>query len=237
MSRRNAFNNLKNESVPAQNMDQLNGSEIAQGNAPLDFIPTAQPRKKRNRNWEKRHKSEVATYRGISKEIVDMVQRFADILAVPRDEILRAFLEYGLKQYQNGNLKIFAFPKAQRMTLYPIFGQQADKQKLDLKKTNNWLTESYPVAENGKKKMNIKQKQESNTEPSQWQTRVTFRLPPIVKEEVRNIALEHSVPVGEIVCHFVMEASKAYRDGKLVLQPVPKITSKTLFRNNEETYS
>lgn len=231
MSRRNAFNKLKNESVPAQNMDQLNGSEIVQGNAPLDFIPTAQPRKKRNRNWEERHKNEVATYRGISKEIVDMVQRIADILSVPRDEILRAFLEYGVKQYENGNMKIFAFPKAQRMTLYPTSGQQADKQMQDLNRTNNWLAESYPVVKSGKKITNKKQKQEANTEPPQWQARVTFRLPPTVKDEVRNIALEHSVPVGEIVCHFVMEASKAYRDGKLVLHPVPKITSKTLFQD------
>jgi hypothetical protein len=236
MSRRNAFNNLRNESFPAQNMNQLNGSEIAQGNAPLDFIPTAQPRKKRNRNWEKRHKNEVATYRGISKEIVDMVQRFADVLSVPRDEILRAFLEYGVEQYINGNLKIFAFPKAQHMTLYPTSGQQADKQMQDLRKTNNWLAESYPVAKNGKKITNKKQKQEDTIESHQWQMRVTFRLPPTVKEEVRNIALEHSVPVGEIVCHFVMEASKAYRDGKLVLHPVPKITSKTLFQNNDKTY-
>jgi hypothetical protein len=51
----------------------------------------------------------------------------------------------------------------------------------------------------------------------------------LLKEEVRSIAREHTLPVGEVVCFFVMEGSKAYYNGILVLQPSPKTIGKTLF--------
>ena len=87
------------------------------GIRPLDFIPTAEPRKRRERGWEQAHRAEIATYRGIPLETHQALIRIANALGVPVDEVARAFLEFSLGQYEAGQLVLSPYPKAQRMTL------------------------------------------------------------------------------------------------------------------------
>jgi hypothetical protein len=196
---------------------------------PLDLIPTADLRKKRSRKWEQEHRLETATYRGIPRQVVDLIIKDAQSLSVPRDEAFRAFLEYGARLYRNGEIKLLAYPKAQRMTLY----SEGDKGSTILpaqKPTNHkWLADAFPVPDNkagGAKKNNFRKDQK---DVPQWEVRATFRIPASLKEEVRSIAREHTLPIGEVVCFFVIEGSQAFHNGSLILQPSPKTIGKTLF--------
>jgi hypothetical protein len=98
------------------------------------------------------------------------------------------------------------------------------------KPTNHkWLADAFPVPEKkagGAKKKNFRKDQEAIP---QWEIRATFRIPALLKEEVRSIAREHTLPVGEVVCFFVIEGSQAFHNGGLILQPSPKTIGKTLF--------
>src|SRR5512138_1889264 len=96
MARRDALSGLKlSVSQVEEEKAAPNLRTELEARQPLDLIPTAQPRKKRNRDWEQAHRAETVTYRGIPKECHTWVEEIARGLAVPRDEIVRAFLEYG----------------------------------------------------------------------------------------------------------------------------------------------
>ena len=65
MARRDAFTGLRDPNpIIEDEEDQKQGSKMVQ-QQPLDLIPTADLRKKRSRKWEKEHRLETATYRGI----------------------------------------------------------------------------------------------------------------------------------------------------------------------------
>ena len=229
MARRDAFTGLR-DSIPMIEVeeDQQQATTMLH-RQPLDLIPTADLRKKRSRKWEQEHRLETATYRGIPQQVVDLIIKDAQSLSVPRDEVVRAFLEYGTRLYRNGEIKLLVYPKAQRMTLY----SEGDKGSTILpaqKPTNHkWLADAFPVPE---KKIGGTQKKKSKKDQEaipQWEIRATFRIPTLLKEEVRSIAREHTLPVGEVVCFFVIEGSQAFHNGSLILQPSPKTIGKTLF--------
>jgi hypothetical protein len=161
---------------------------------------------------------------------VDQIIEIAQRLSVPRDEVVRAFLEYGIKLYRARELNLLAHPKAQRMTLFPEGGQGNTFSASQKKEDQNWLINAFPIPEKKsvapKKK---KSKKDQDTIP-QWERRVTFRIPALLKEEVRTIAREHTLPVGEVVWFFVMEGVKALQNGNLQLQPSLKTIGKTLFQ-------
>ena len=198
---------------------------------PLDLIPTAQRRKKRNRDWEQIHRAETVTYRGVPHEYQEWIEELAEGLSVPRDEIVRAFLEFGVKQYQGGQLTLFAYPKAQRMTLYPEGGKNALAAFSQIKEIGGWLNEAFPVAVKRERAAKKGKGKKSRSDPQRWEIRVTYRIPVVLKEEIRSIAEEHTLPVGEVVWFFIERAFKAFQDGNLPLQPVPKIIGKTLFQD------
>jgi len=229
MARRDAFTGLRDPNPMIEVEEDQHQPTTMLQRQPLDLIPTADLRKKRSRKWEQEHRLETATYRGIPRQVVDLIIKDAQSLSVPRDEVFRAFLEYGAMLYHNGEIKLLAYPKAQRMTLY----SEGDKGSTILpaqKPTNHkWLADAFPVPEkkaSGTKKKNFRKDQKA---VPQWEVRVTFRIPALLKEEVRSIAREHTLPVGEVVCFFVIEGTQAFHNGSLVLQPSPKTIGKTLF--------
>jgi hypothetical protein len=228
MARRDVFSAFCDADIvnDEENKDALQSSDHS-NRQPLDFIPVAQPRKKRNRDWEKSHQAETVTYRGVPIEIQAWVEKISDSLFVPRDDVVRAFLEYGVDRYKAGQLSLFVYPKAQRMTLYPENRMAlviSPTQKTDV---NEWLNNAFPTPSKRQNGPGKKQKQNSVL----WKVRVTYRIPVVLKEEIRSIAEEHTLPVGEVVWFFIEFALKAFRDGKLPLQPSPKSIGKTLFQD------
>ena len=198
----------------------LEPNESTPGIRPLDFIPSAEPRKRRERGWEQARRAEIATYRGIPPETHQALMRIASALGVPLDEVARAFLEYSLGQYQAGQLLLSPFPKAQRMTLFPE-GSQAQ-----VAAASKWLQQAFPAKQSHQKGKNA-------NSPKNWESRVTYRIPAELKAEVKQVAGEHSVGVGELVLFLFLHAIQAFEDQRLQLQPQPKLTGKTLFQNRE----
>lgn len=229
MARRDAFTGLRDpNSITEVEENQQQESTMIQ-RQPLDLIPTADLRKKRSRKWEQEHRLETVTYRGIPRQVVELIIEDAQSLSVPRDEVVRAFLEYGARLYRNGEIELCAYPKAQRMTLYAE-GNEGNPLLPAQKPTNHkWLADAYPVPEKKAGGTKKKKSRKDHEAIPQWELRVTFRIPALLKEEVRSIAREHTLPVGEVVCFFVMEGSQAFHNGSLVLQPSPKTIGKTLF--------
>jgi hypothetical protein len=229
MARRDAFTGLRDPNLMIEVEENQQQESTMIPRQPLDFIPTADFRKKRSRKWEQVHRLETVTYRGIPRQVVELIIKDAQSLSVPRDEVVRAFLEYGARLFRNGEIKLLAYPKAQRMTLYAEGNEGNTIFPAQTSENHKWLAEAFPVPEKkagGTKKKKFRKDQEAIP---QWEIRVTFRIPALLKEEVRSIAREHTLPVGEVVCFFVIEGSQAFHNGSLTLQPSPKTIGKTLF--------
>ncbi len=229
MARRDAFTGLRDPNPMIEDEENQQQESMSIQRQPLDLIPTADLRKKRSRKWEQVHQSETVTYRGIPPQVMELIIKDAQSLSVPRDEVIRAFLEYGVRAYLNGEIKLLAYPKAQRMTLYAE-GNEGNTTLPAQKPTNhNWLADAFPVPEKKDSGTKKKESRKDHEAIPQWEIRATFRIPVLLKEEVRSIAREHTLPVGEVVCFFAMEGSKAFHNGSLILQPSPKTIGKTLF--------
>ena len=74
-------------------------------------------RAKRNREWEKNHHK--VTYWGIPPDLNSQVQQLAEELGVPAGDVVRAFLEHGLRAYEQGDLMLQPRLRIGKMTLYP----------------------------------------------------------------------------------------------------------------------
>jgi hypothetical protein len=145
MARRDAFTGLRDpHPITEVEEDQQQESMLIQ-RQPLDLIPTADLRKKRSRKWEQVHRLETVTYRGIPQQVVDLIIKDAQSLSVPRDEVVRAFLEYGVRLYHNGEIKLLAYPKAQRMTLYSECNEGNPLLPAQKPTNHKWLADAFPV--------------------------------------------------------------------------------------------
>ncbi len=230
MTRRDAFSKLRNPTTEAaENKEATERQGSPLPSQPLDLIPIAQPRKKRSRYWEKEHRCETATYRGVPLEYHQHLGEIARSLCVPRDEVVRAFLEHSLSQYQEGQLTIFAHPKAQRMTLFPEGEISTTKRTDRIQENLEWLAEVFPLR-TGKKLEGRKNAKGAQRLPNRWEARVTYRLPLQLKTEIKAIAVEHTIPVGEVVWFFIEHAIQDFRARKLVLEPTLKTVGKTIFQ-------
>lgn len=219
--RRNAFASLQEpskdqtRSTLAEDPSATPETQSPKPGRPLDFIPTAVPRKRRDRTWEKTHQDQVATYRGIPPEVREGLISLAGILNVSMDEVARAFLEYSIAKYQKGAIHLNPYPKAQRMTLFPK--TENGKRSID----QGWLKAEFSRAKKTRKK--------KNEDPKPWEHRVSFRIPREIKDWVKSIADDHSVPIGEVVHYFLNAGLEAFQTGALILNPQPKNMGNTLF--------
>src|SRR5574340_595746 len=187
MARRDAFTGLCDpNSITEVEEDQLQESTMIP-RQPLDLIPTADLRKKRSRKWEKVHRLETVTYRGIPRQVVELIIKDLQSLSVPRDEVVRAFLEYGTRLYRNREIKLLAYPKAQRMTLYSEGNEGNIILPVQKPANHKWLADAFPVPEKKAGGTKKKKSRKDHEAIPQWEIRVTFRIPPLLKEEVRSI--------------------------------------------------
>ena len=235
MHRRDAFSGLR-DTMPDADVEKDKQQNIAISpepklpDQPLDLIPTADFRKKRSRKWEGAHRSETVTYRGVPHHVVEWIVEISQSLSVPRDEVVRAFLEFGVALYRSGQLTLFAYPKAQRMTLFPENENTSRILPATATETHSWLKDAFPVSSKKAGGAKMKKDKKNKGEIPHWEMRVTYRIPITLKEEIRLIAEEHTLPVGEVVWFFIEQGSKAFHDGLLPLQPSPKMIGKTLFQ-------
>jgi hypothetical protein len=228
MPRRDAFSSLRqNDPSGPEGSPQKGGPgfpDFPAPQQPLDLIPIAPTKKKRNRDWDRAHQVEKITYRGIPQPLQNVINDLADSLVVPRDEVVRVLLEFSLAKYQNNELAVCPHPKAQKMTLFPEKGRSS----MGLATTATaaaWLNQAFPNSgSRGAKKHSKEERQKPR-----WQSRATYRLPVSLKDKVKAIADEVDVPVGEVVLLFLDYGLRAYQSGELCLTPSPRSSGQTLF--------
>jgi hypothetical protein len=116
------------------------------------------------------------------------------------------------------------------MTLFPEDERKTLVSPAQGKEINGWLNEAFPVAVKNDRGAKRKKSKKDSAVGSRWEIRITYRIPVLLKEEIRSIANEHTLPVGEVVWFFIEQALQAFRNGSLSLQPSPKMIGKTLFQ-------
>ena len=168
----------------------------------LSWLPTVE-KHARDRRWEQAH--QAMTFRGVLPPLHTAVKELAEHLQVNVDDVARAFLEYGLRCYELGRLKVEPVLH-EKLTLFPEG------------KRPGWY-EAVPenrAPRSAEKRATSKQK----TKP--WQFRVSYRLPLEIRLAVDKLRTQKNVPVGEIVSVLLDFALKAHQHGQLVLTPMPK---------------
>ena len=175
----------------------------------LDMMPIAEEREKRNRQWEKARQANTVSYRGIPEEVRTAIKTIAGDLEVNAEEVARAFLEFGLYCFKNQEIAIQPHPKGRNMTLFPD-GWNRQPAWTDC----GWGKKVEPTKEKKKR------------EPAAWRTVVTYRgIPTEVKKAIQGISALHTVPVGEVATLFFIHALQAHQQGRLALNPQPKVAS------------
>ncbi len=177
----------------------------------LDMMPVAEERPKRNRQWEKAQMANQVSYRGIPKEVQTALKTIAGALDVTTEEVARAFLEFGLYCFRNNEIDVQAHVKGRHMTLFP----------------NGWNRQpAWTDCGWGKKAETHTTREKKKREPATWQTVVTYRRIPVeVKKAIQGISALHTVPVGEVATLFFLHALQAYQNGRLALNPQPRVAS------------
>mgnify|MGYP001184838069 CR=1 FL=1 len=188
--------------------DPFDASEFTPpvANVPIiyDTLRAAEERT-RNRQWEREHQSQKATYRGVDPKLALKVKNIAGGLSVPEGEAARALIEYALRAYERGDLDLYPrlAPNRMRMTLYPA-------------------SDSARFSRHAKKPKHAK---------AGWRVITTWRgFPPELKGELSALASDAglNVPVGELITALLRYGLHAYENGLLKLETVPTATSFTL---------
>jgi hypothetical protein len=175
----------------------------------LNMMPVAEERQRRSRDWERSRRENAVSYRGIPPEIQTGIKSIAAEIEVNAEEVARAFLEFGLNAFRNGEIQIQPHPKGRLMTLFPE----------GWSRHVGWTDMGWGKREEtsrGKKKR----------PPALWRNVVTYRgIPAEVKQAIQVISKEHYIPVGELATLFLSHAYMSFKNGRLVLHPQPKTRS------------
>ena len=179
-------------------------------------MPVAARKKKRCRDWENRNPQ--VCYRGVSAYLHQELKDIASEIGIKLDDVVRAFLKYGLNLMHEDRLMLEPQLDCGKLTLYP--------------ENSNWTQhKAWVVNDNGQPlepaKRGRKKKQE--TIGRRWKNKVVYRVPDEVHEAVKNTADAIAVPVGDIVTVFFQQSLHDYRNGLLHLNPQPAAIRKTLF--------
>mgnify|MGYP001205411420 CR=1 FL=1 len=193
---------------PADNLNSQSSGETKH-EAWLDYLPPPRQKAKRKRQWEANHRTTL--YRGVPSDLRDAVRDIAVALEVTVDDVARAFLEYSLQCIRTGTLILdprpSSRPKAPRMTLFPFHGA-------------GWAVNGWPPVPVAP----IAKKRQSSKEVKKWQAVVSYRLPPELHQQIKNIA-EDYLPIGEVAAVMLQHALQAYQSGILILKPQVKQSS------------
>jgi len=171
--------------------------------------------KQRDRSWEKKVANHPTTYRGVPPKLQAAIKEIAADLQVNVDDVGRAFLEFGMLCYQQGEIRITAVLSNQRLTLFPAADAWGSKPH------PGWFEQVWDAQtpKPGLRQCNRRKVDAGATKPWQW-PRVSYRgLPHGLKVAIQELHQQHHVPAGEVVTLLLGHALEAYQNGRLVLNP------------------
>ncbi len=173
-------------------------------------------KKPHDRSWEKRENNRPILFRRVPPGLRDAIKEIADSLQVRADDVARAFLEFGVQCYQQGEIQIQPALSEGRLTLFPKSGDNWGKRPLPGWYEKAW--DQHPPIKAAHRA------QQSNKEPEKpWKWQVAYRgIPSEIQSTLREIHQKKSVPLGEVATLFLGHALDAYNTGRLVLNPQPR---------------
>jgi hypothetical protein len=197
---------------------------------PASQLPAAVPiieqlrlveKKQRDRSWEKKEGNRPTSYRGVPVRLQAEIRQVAVELQVTVDDVARAFLEFGLQCYRQGELKITPTLRRQRLTLFPAPDHWTGVRR------PGWYEcdRDRPVPKPTRCKKSTHKSDEQAETPWKWPKASYRRLPGDLVETIRQLHEKHSIPVGEIVTLFLVYALDAYQSGRLILEPQPRTSA------------
>ncbi len=166
----------------------------------LDQLGLPEPEKKgRGRAWEKANPTR--TYRGVDAALKPRLNELAVCETLRVNDVIRAFFEFGLEEYQAGRLVLKAAPRGRYMTLYPEQEQQHTAWKRGAKRQPN--------------------RRQSNRSKTAKQTGwlATRNLPASIHNDILALAQHLHVPNGEVVTALLTHAIGAYEREEFHLCP------------------
>lgn len=218
MPRRSIWDDEEEQPKPAI-PDPQPGFSPAPPKSILDSL-RAEPPKKRDRSWDNARSQFVATYRGIPKDIQDMIKEIAAELEVKTGDVARALFEFSLESANRAELVFEAHPRGVRMTL---FGPE------DRDKNSQQVARKWPPPQGAPKRKREK-------EPERlWKQVVSYHgIPPEVQQQIKAIADQHTVPVGEVAAMLLKYGLEALSSGRLELTARPKVNSSLNWQGEEQ---
>ncbi len=217
------------EPTPPDTVEQFSGESFATppvrpATSVIEQLRVAEA-KQRDRSWEKKTANRPTTYRGVPPKLQAAIKEIAADLQVNVDDVGRAFLEFGLQCYQQGEIRMTAVLSNQRLTLFPATDAWGSKPR------PGWFEQVWKARspDPGTKQRNRRKADASTEKPWQW-PRVSYRgLPDELKTAIQELHQQHHVPVGEVITLLLGHALDAYQSGRLVLNPQPRRTPSLTF--------
>lgn len=187
--------------------------------AVVDQLRVAE-KKQRDRSWEKENRSML--FRGVPPKITASIKEIAGDLQVRADDVARAFLEFGLLCYQRGEIH-FKPVFDQRLTLFPKGGSGWGKNAQP-----GWVEKVWDCQPPAKPARGKSARSRSETKAWAWQ--VSYRgIPAATQAAIREIRQQHFVPLGEVATYLLGHSLDAYQNGRLALNPQPRLNSEVTF--------
>ncbi len=189
---------------------------------PLELIPAAEPKARRNREFEKQHPAYVIRVRDIS--LREKILALAQSLSVPADDVARAFLMAGLEAADKKAIDLSGIRIIRgRMTLYPTGGE-------------TWKVHDEPVTwtpqlPEVQRKRSRTETEKSATQRERNQKRLAYRLPPEIVERFERCYLQvmgieserelarHAGRKGELFLLLLDYGLRMHLAGRLPLNP------------------
>jgi hypothetical protein len=177
-------------------------------------------KKSRDRKWEKQPENRPMLFRGIPPGLRSAIKEIAISLNVRVDDVARAFLEFGLQCYRKGEIQVQPVLSDGQRTLFPARDDSWGRNSLPGWYEKVWEQQSpQNKARRNNNAGGIREKT--------WKWQVSYRgIPGSLQAEIRQIRTEKDVPLGEVATLFLGHALEAFQNGRLVLNPQPKVGSR-----------
>ena len=172
-------------------------------------------KKPRDRSWERLASNRTMLFRRVPPGLREAIKEIAESLHVRVDDVARAFLEFSLACYQEGDLQVQPVLSEGQMTLFPITGENWGKSSRPGWYEKVW--EQQPPAKTARRP------RQDTAQEKPWKWQVSYRgLPAALQAALREIHQANSIPLGDVATLFLGHALDAYRAGRLVLSPQPR---------------
>jgi hypothetical protein len=187
----------------------------------MDIISSQPECKKRKRDWDLNNPA--TRFRKVDPALLLAIVNISDTFDIPRSDVARAFMEFGLDCYEKGLIKFEPSFEGSRQTLYP--------KGIDGSPTWRYVpgglgNEKKPTKKKVKKNKGSFLDNEKDEDKADWEKGATWRLPNQLIEKLTNLAKALQVPIGEVINVLGKTSLEVYNKGEFILNSKPSFPNR-----------